>query len=341
MRLRLRGPEGVSTLNLPDTTTVGDLRAEIASNAKLPAFDLKVGYPPKALDLDAFDDSLPLADTGVKWDGEQVTVSSRDVLASLKTPLNSPPTIPAPVSRAHGASRSGALSKAPTRGSPKPQDASSDPPEIAMPAMQGTLVLRVMPDDNSCLFRALSYAVLGDIDGMHELRSIVASAIQAQPDVYTAAVLERSPDDYCRWITGADSWGGAIEMGILSQHFDVEIASVNVEDLRIDRFNEGRAARCILVYSGIHYDCIVLNPSTHPYARANGDPAGDQKIFDAVDEAPVQGALRLCNVLKERHYFTNSSSFTIRCGVCGWRGKGEKEAIKHAGESGHNDFNEA
>ncbi len=87
-----------------------------------------------------------------------------------------------------------------------------------------------MPDDNSCLFRAFGTAVLpGDDQSMPELRSLVASAIQAEPDVYTKVVLEQAPDDYCRWIQTADAWGGAIEMGILSKHFDIEICSIDVQ----------------------------------------------------------------------------------------------------------------
>jgi ubiquitin thioesterase OTU1 len=87
-----------------------------------------------------------------------------------------------------------------------------------------------MPDDNSCLFRAFGTAVLpGDDLSMPELRSLVASAIQAEPDVYTKVVLEQNPDDYCRWIQTTDAWGGAIEMGILSKYFDIEICSIDVK----------------------------------------------------------------------------------------------------------------
>ena len=64
---------------------------------------------------------------------------------------------------------------------------------------------------------------------MPELRSLVASAIQQEPDVYSKVVLEQDPDDYCRWIKTDDAWGGAIEMGILAKHFEVEICSIDVQ----------------------------------------------------------------------------------------------------------------
>lgn len=342
MRIRVRGPDGVSTLSLPDTATIVELKAQIASALNLPAFQLKYGYPPKPLDLDAFDDTLPVADTGIKFDGEQLIATSKDITSILKHPLHDPPTIPAPVTRSQGATVPALPPINPSQTKPKPQqNAEDDPPEVAVPDMSGTLVLRVMPDDNSCLFRALSYAVLGDFDSMPELRDIVATQIQSQPEVYTEAVLEKTPDNYCRWIKREESWGGAIELGILSQHFNIEICSISVQDLRVDRFNEGQSTRCILVYSGIHYDVIVLNPSTPPFKRANASPELDQKVFEAVDDAPLIGALELCRILQTRHYYTDTAGFTVRCGDCGWQGKGEKEAIQHAQQTNHYNFGEA
>jgi ubiquitin thioesterase OTU1 len=80
------------------------------------------------------------------------------------------------------------------------------------------------------MFRAFGTAVLpGDDHSMTELRALVASTIQEQPDIYTEAVLDQKPDEYCRWIQTEDAWGGAIEMSILSQHFDIEICSIDVQ----------------------------------------------------------------------------------------------------------------
>jgi len=102
------------------------------------------------------------------------------------------------------------------------------------------LVLRVMPDDNSCLFRAFGTAVLptGDDASMPELRSLVASYIQADPETYSKVVLEQNPDDYCRWIQTPDAWGGFIEMGILSKHFEIEICSIDVQVIIYGSYEE-------------------------------------------------------------------------------------------------------
>lgn len=218
----------------------------------------------------------------------------------------------------------------------------SDPPLIPVPNLDGQLVLRVMPDDNSCMFRALSSAVLGSaLDGMTELRSVVAQTIQANPELYTTGMLEKEPSAYCSWITREDSWGGGIELSILSQHFDIEIASVNVQDLRVDRFNEGKPTRCILVYSGIHYDVLAVTPF------AGAEPEFDRKVFDVVrtgdeeiDGGAMQAALELCKVLQGRHYYTDTHGFTVKCNQCGETGTGQQWAVQHAKGTGHGDFGE-
>lgn len=217
---------------------------------------------------------------------------------------------------------------------------SDDPPEIPSPEHGGTIVLRIMPDDNSCLFRAVGNAVIGGMDAMTELRSIVAQTIQAQPDLYPEVVLEKKPNDYCRWIQTEDAWGGGIELSILSKHFEVEICSIDVQSLRVDRFNEGAPTRCVVVYSGIHYDTIALSPSDEPYTHAYAPPEFDTKIFDAADPVVLERAVELCQILKGKHYFTDTAGFQIKCNVCGGVFVGEKGASEHAAETGHYDFGE-
>lgn len=68
---------------------------------------------------------------------------------------------------------------------------------------------------------------------------------------------------YIDTISKPTSWGGAIELGILALHYRTEIASIDVETGRIDHFPPGESGgvmRCILIYSGIHYDAASLAP---------------------------------------------------------------------------------
>lgn len=352
----------MSQVTLPETATWGELKTEIQNKTSVADFDIKYGYPPQTLDVTSFADDLKLSDVGINFNGEQLIINPRDMQAKLSHPMagsaaspqvagSLPPqkNVSPPEYQAGDFPPSSSIDQpsaaAPLTLNRKPNKSiEDDPPEIPLPGLDGVLVLRVMPDDNSCMFRALGSAVLGDaLDGMNELRSIVAQTIQAQPDFYTEGMLERKPDDYCAWIQREDSWGGGIELSILSQYFDIEICSINVQDLRVDRFNEGKARRCILVYSGIHYDVIALN------LVPGGDPEMDRKMFEVAriagmddeDGGALEGARELCRVLQGRHYYTDTKGFSIKCGTCGWTGTGEKGATAHAMQTGHTDFGEA
>ena len=328
IRIRLRAPNGQHTLSLDDDAAVSDLLTAITASTSLPLYELKWGFPPQPLDPALYGLSTPLQATDLKLHGAQIMVIAHATGdASSTTPKQE-----------EGTTTTTQPAAAPLSLQRKDHPLLKDTPEIPVPARAGTLVLRVMPDDNSCLFRALGSAVLTDaLDSMTELRSLVAQAIQRQPSYYNAAILQRPPDEYCAWISHADSWGGGIELAILSQEFDVEIASINVQDLRVDRFNEGRPRRVILVYSGIHYDTIAFVPA------GCGTDGGedDVKLFDASDEVMMEAARRLCGELRKKRYYTDTQRFDVKCNLCGWKGAGERGAVMHAEETGHVDFGEA
>ena len=246
MRTRIRGPAGASTITLPDDATVGDLVTQITEKTSLPKFDIKYGYPPKPLLLEESDSSLPLSKLDVKLDGEQLTISAKEDAIPEPEPAkkSDSPSKPSQ-SKDEGQTPPKKLPSGPIPLKRKTMD--GDVPTQPFPERNATvglynpppslggftdnhLVLRVMPDDNSCLFRAFSYAVLPTDDKVVvELRSIIASAIRSNPEVYTKVVLEQEPENYCAWIQTQDAWGGAIELGILAQHFEVEICSIDVQ----------------------------------------------------------------------------------------------------------------
>ena len=43
---------------------------------------------------------------------------------------------------------------------------------------------------------------------------------------------------YCDWILAKDSWGGAIELSILSGHFKCEIRCIDIQTCQVHRFGE-------------------------------------------------------------------------------------------------------
>ncbi|KAI5301942.1 ubiquitin-specific protease otu1 [Ascosphaera pollenicola] len=332
MRLRIRGPSGQSTVELGDGATVEDLKSCILEKTGLSSYEIKYGYPPRPLNLgDAASTDL-VTSIGLA-SGEQLTVTGR---------VGEGPAKVEPKPEPKAALQNAALNPPSTAGrGSKDKHSDNDPPEVPSPELGGTFVLRVMPDDNSCLFRAVGSAVLGGIDTMTELRSIVAQTIQAQPDRFSESILGQPPDAYCQWIQSEKSWGGQIELIILSEHFGIGICSIDAQSLRVDRYNEESPTRCLIVYSGIHYDAIALSPSDPPYTQSYAPPEFDTRVFDAVDPVALEKAVELCRILQSRHYYTDTAQFTLKCNNCGGLLKGEKGAVEHAAATGHHDFAEA
>jgi ubiquitin thioesterase OTU1 len=335
IRLRLRGPTGTHTLSFDDNATISDLCSKITELTELLLFELKSGFPPKLLDISDIPLSTFLKDLPFKLNGEQIIVTEK-IVPGLDIPskADSQPKVPSTQSPSKSAPQK------PLELSRKSmKDVESDPPEVRVPFHGGRLVLRVMPDDNSCLFRALGSCLMGNaIDATTELRSIVAAAIQADPEKYNAAILQKEPDSYCQWIQNMDSWGGYIETAIISQHFGVNVVALDVESGKETVYAaEGAMHRCYIVYSGIHYDALALIPD----GIDSGEVAFDTSQFDENDTSILQAAQDLGKVLRGRNYFTNTSNFAIKCEVCGWKGKGEKDAQEHGNRTGHGNFSEA
>lgn len=137
--------------------------------------------------------------------------------------------------------------------------------------------------------------------------------------LYTAAVRRdsRPRDEYISTILKPSSWGGAIELSILAAHYATEIASVDVETGRIDYFTPPPArrsgSRCVLIYSGIHYDAA----SVAPVPDAPSDfhetivPVAGEGDADPV----LVAAGRLADVLRAKRAYTNTATFDLRCQV--------------------------
>lgn len=204
---------------MADTATWGELKHEISAKTSVADFDVKYGYPPQNLDTTSIDNDTKLTDVGIKLDGEQLIILPRDVQQSLHNPMSSHVdpqnhgTLPflediQPPQHSPGDFPSGQTTgeqAAPLALQRKPNDVESDPPEVPVPNLEGVLILRVMPDDNSCMFRALGSAVLGDaLDAMNEVRLHNRLRL-CSPLTKQSVALAGSPDNpikpgpvYCR-----------------------------------------------------------------------------------------------------------------------------------------------
>jgi ubiquitin thioesterase OTU1 len=101
-----------------------------------------------------------------------------------------------------------------------------------------------------------------DVDNAPFMRQIIAESVSNDPDNYYEAILGKPNPEYCQWILKPDSWGGAIELAVLSNFYGLEIAVVDTLNAIINRFGEDQhyAQRVFLMFDGIHYDPLYLEP---------------------------------------------------------------------------------
>ncbi|KAF8643845.1 hypothetical protein AX16_008862 [Volvariella volvacea WC 439] len=329
--VRLRHPNGIATIQVPfdrEDYAVGDLLQQIYAETKiLPSRQtLKAGYPPQPLTVIP---ELPLSSLGLK-SGEQIIVSEssdRSASSLVAQPPVSSAAIQPPAS-------SHSQPPAPTLSRPAGPD--------FVETDTGFLVHRVVPDDNSCLFSAVALIFEQSIAKAPQMRQIVADGIKNDPETYNEAILGMPPTGYISTILKPSTWGGAIELGILAAHYDIEIASIDVETGRIDHFSPPSGAfssRCILLYSGIHYDAVSLAPSIDSPSEWHQTIFPVASTNDSSDPIVV-AASQLATTLRAKKAYTNTATFDLKCEICGKGLKGEKEARSHAEQTGHTRFGE-
>jgi len=91
---------------------------------------------------------------------------------------------------------------------------------------------RIVEANDSCLFTSLALAFNNSYDNSKDLRNLVAARILSDPSFFTEAVLGKPPSAYAEWIKEPSSWGGAIEMMILSECLKSEIVAVDIMNIR-------------------------------------------------------------------------------------------------------------
>ncbi|KAH8378774.1 hypothetical protein KR009_001225 [Drosophila setifemur] len=343
--VKLKSKRGQFIVNdLNENTTLGELKTKIAQATaiQLPQLHVLVGYPPKPLDLSQQREQQDLKTVGIN-SGETLIVEEKAVTA-INTPT--PTATAAPTSAAGStleddealarrlqaeedaslgaAAAGGALPQpvAPTEGGPNGD-------------FNGILLKKVVPADNSCLFTSIRFVLNGKVDneGSEMMRHIIATEVAADAQQYNDAVLGKSNADYCSWIQKADSWGGAIEVSILSNYYGIEIDVVDIQNAIINRFGEDKnfGLRVFLLFDGIHYDPLYMETA---------QSTGPATIFPVEELGVYQQAEQLANEAKSSRQFTNVDKFTLRCMQCDVMLVGQVQAQKHAEETGHDRFGE-
>lgn len=301
LKLRCKTKTGQHILTgLNQDSTVGLLKAKIAEVTKIPKDLVRVrhGYPPNTIDLSK--EAASLSSLAFRSGDTLIVEEERVVRNNIQKGIG---------------------------------DVMQDQSIMG----RGVLMRKVVPANNSCLFTSVN-AVMndGDIDlsCAPSLRQLIAGVVMSDPNTYSDAFLGRSNSSYCKWILKDDSWGGAIEISILSKYFGVEIDIVDTQSCRIDRFGEDLHydKRVLVIYDGIHYDPLVLEPFDTSLPV--------QSIFSTDEAAILAQAQELASEARQSRQYTDVTNFSIKCLVCQRMFTGQTEAQGHAKATGHINFGE-
>lgn len=216
------------------------------------------------------------------------------------------------------------------------EKASKSKKQVDSDSCQPTMKRKEVPADNSCLFYSVYYAMEGylEYEIAKRLRGRIAERVMTDPEQYSEVVLGKTQEEYSAWIQSDTSWGGAIELSILCEVYRVEIAAVDIKTTRLDIYGQdkGFSSRVFLIYDGIHYDPLYLDPGVSDLPI--------QTIFPCSDDIAMLKVLEVAESAQKARQFTDTQNFTIICLTCQKKLKGQHEAQTHAKETGHGNFSE-
>ncbi|XP_039249904.2 ubiquitin thioesterase OTU1-like [Styela clava] len=297
LRLRCKSEHGTQVLNnLTSSSTLLDLMEAIKKicDIEINAQKILSGFPPKSMKLE--DKTLTLGSLSIK-SGDTFTVVNGN--------------------------------KAKDTSSNNPEADRSDKPQPGVRRKE-------VPADNSCLFYSVFYVLEGflEYETAKKLRAKIAEQVTSDPEKYSEAVLGNTQIEYSAWIQSDTSWGGAIELAILSEIFKVEIAAVDIKSLRLDIYGQDKSysSRAYLIYDGIHYDPLYFDSCNKQLPL--------QTIFSCEDHAMLTKVMELAEIAHKARQFTDTGNFTLICVTCQKKLTGQKEAQEHAKQTGHGNFSE-
>lgn len=301
MRLKVVTKKKQEVLSIDDESTVDQLLERLVGDGIVQDKNIKIkaGFPPKSLDLE--ETSTKLLDLGIRAGDKLIVEEETGTSTTLIEEKESSTT-----------KQKIELTKR-----------SVSPGSKSVNFKDGYVQVHTIPDDNSCLFASLKYLTKTSVD----LREIVAQYILSDPINYNDAILGKPRDDYVQWITKPTSWGGAIELQILSDFLGVCVNSIDVETGRVDSFNPDAQEYIVVFYTGIHYDAVVYKNSKEITKFSKNDDF-------------IEGAKELARGLNHKGYVTNTNTFQVKCKTCGSILDGEKGVTQHASQAGHYDFGE-
>ncbi len=305
LTLRVKAKNGQHILNrLTLESTLEELKNAISELTKIPGKAVKIlsGYPPKPMDVSDNSKSLSslllrsgetlIVEEDTKHRAEEEEKRTHNLLQEIQCQLE---------------------------------------------AANGLLLRHIVPANNSCLFTSVHFVMNGgkqDLSAASAMRQLIAQYVRDDSTYYNSAFLGKPNKEYCAWISDDNSWGGGIELSILCKYYGREIAIVDTQTIRIDKFGEdqGYSERVFLIYDGIHYDALFMEP----FDQAGGV----EVVFSTKDDAIMIQALDLAKEAQSSRQFTDTTHFSLRCLICNKCLTGQTEAQGHAKDTGHMNFGE-
>jgi ubiquitin thioesterase OTU1 len=324
-KIRIRYAGGSKTIDIQSNATIGDVATVIADCTNiLPNEQVwKGGFPPKPLQslksTDTMSKDLDLIHVVQNKEESSIVFapSTNDTTTTTKTTSSSTENNHNNIFLDDDLTTTG-----------------GEPPATVDP--DGFVVRRVMDADNSCLFNSIGYCMKRSRTHSKMLRKIVHDTVLGDPEAYSEAVLEKPTNEYAEWISKETSWGGQIELSILSQALHTEIAAFDVIRNRHDVYGteNNYNRRILVIYDGIHYDALAycFDPSLPEDM--------DVTQFHPHDVIVMERAQQLCEQQHNAKAFTDTSNFTLRCLICQQGLKGQQDAQQHAQQTGHTNFAE-
>lgn len=198
-------------------------------------------------------------------------------------------------------------------------------------------VRRDVPADNSCLFRAVALLKYGtrDDEVCRQLRSKVAETIRGNPAEWSPLLpCGKSVHEYTEWIVDEKSWGGWIELVILSKLLEVNFVAIDIKTCKeLEARTAAGLEKAFLLYDGIHYDALVKGVVM--------DHSKDQRTFSNKDDSQALEAFKaIAAKANAKKAFTDLAQFTVRCMTCNKGFIGQEQAVKHSKTTGHTNFSE-
>jgi len=165
-----------------------------------------------------------------------------------------------------------------------------------------------------------------------KLRKVCADAIEKDPITYCEAYLGKNNVDYVKWIQDEFSWGGAIEICLLSAHYKVQISCIDAFNFNFVHYGEsaGFNSTIYLYYTGTHYDPL--------YAQSTSNPSAIEVSFKINDELAQSKVVAFAKEQQQIEAAKAANKPSLRCALCKEHLGDNAAAEAHYMETEHLEF---